>query len=203
MWDIVRYIVGLGGGVQGSPVIPAFGRLVHVSVIGFPIALGFLLSLLGFALGFAWAAATAYERRLDESVRAQAAADVSRLVTYLVATVVASAFLYRVGAFGQPPQFHFLPAVAGLLVAYSWKANRPDTLALILVAYSSSVVFDSGALYFDSGTPHVRWFVLARYLWGECGWMLLAMIISVSILKLIGFPERFLNRAYVRRRIQR
>lgn len=101
------------------------------------------------------------------------------------------ALLYRAGGFGVPPQFHPWTTLTGCLLVYAWRANRPDTFALIFVAYSMFLSLGSGFLSSESGATHFRWLAMWEYLRPRVGWLLLGGTGASLVLDLIGFPRRF------------
>lgn len=64
--------------------------------------------------------------------------------------IVFLGLLYGAGGFGAPMHFYPWTALTGCLLVYAWKANRPDTFALIFFAYLMFFSLDSGFLSHDA-----------------------------------------------------
>jgi hypothetical protein len=112
---------------------------------------------------------------------------------WLWASVALAVYLlYEGGVY--PLQQHPFSVLSGILTVYAWKANRPDTLALIAVAYSMFLVFDSGVLQLGWGALTSGWGPMWNLLRSRLGWLVLGGIGSGAVLQQIGFPVRFLPR---------
>lgn len=105
--------------------------------------------------------------------------------------IVFLGLLYGAGGFGAPVHFYPWTALTGCLLVYAWKANRPDTLALIFVAYVMFFSLDSGFLSHEAGEIHLRWSMLWEHFRPRVGWLVLAGTVTSFVLRLINFPRAF------------
>jgi hypothetical protein len=108
--------------------------------------------------------------------------------------IVFLGLLYGAGGFGAPIHFYPWTALTGCLLVYAWKANRPDTFALIFVAYLMFFSLDSGFLSHDAGEIHLRWSALWGHFRPRVGWLVLGGTATSLVLRLINFPVVFLPR---------